>query len=171
MFSIDESVLAVIVVVLCVISIGVYILSFLDKSNAFTKYGMCVPILSMVLFVVLGVIVSGKRVPNGGAIEGYETWGYYGQYTFDLEWGFYVECILLVIACVISVLLYKGKLVNSKKDDVVEQISSPADELKKYKELLDLGAITEEEYMVKKKQVLGLSSTDNPEKDESQYQP
>ena len=32
---------------------------------------------------------------------------------------------------------------------------SPADELKKYKELLDMGAITQEEYEMKKKQILG----------------
>lgn len=33
---------------------------------------------------------------------------------------------------------------------------SPADELKKYKELLDMGAITQEEFELKKKQLLGL---------------
>ncbi|WP_051217013.1 SHOCT domain-containing protein [Butyrivibrio fibrisolvens] len=33
---------------------------------------------------------------------------------------------------------------------------SSADELKKYKELLDSGAITEDEYDIKKKQILGL---------------
>ena len=33
---------------------------------------------------------------------------------------------------------------------------SPADELKKFKELLDMGAITQEEYDAKKKQLLGL---------------
>lgn len=34
--------------------------------------------------------------------------------------------------------------------------SSPADELKKYKELLDMGVITQEEFNAKKKQLLGL---------------
>lgn len=33
---------------------------------------------------------------------------------------------------------------------------SDAEELKKYKELLDSGAITKEEYEIKKKQMLGL---------------
>ncbi len=33
---------------------------------------------------------------------------------------------------------------------------SNADEIKKYKELLDIGAITQEEYDAKKKQLLGL---------------
>ena len=34
--------------------------------------------------------------------------------------------------------------------------SSPADELKKFKELLDMGIITQEEFEAKKKQLLGL---------------
>lgn len=38
----------------------------------------------------------------------------------------------------------------------VIQSSTPADDIKKYKELLDMGAITEEEFAAKKKQLLGL---------------
>ena len=37
-----------------------------------------------------------------------------------------------------------------------QPVVSPADELKKFKELLDMGAITQEEYDAKKKQLLGL---------------
>lgn len=36
------------------------------------------------------------------------------------------------------------------------ETSSPADELKKYKELLDMGVITQDEFDAKKKQLLGL---------------
>ena len=38
---------------------------------------------------------------------------------------------------------------------VVQQVSA-ADEIKKFKELLDLGVITQEEFDAKKKQLLGL---------------
>lgn len=38
----------------------------------------------------------------------------------------------------------------------IETASSPADEIKKYKELLDMGAITQEEFDAKKKQLLGI---------------
>ena len=38
----------------------------------------------------------------------------------------------------------------------VVQQTSAADELKKFKELLDMGAITQEEFDAKKKQLLGL---------------
>ncbi|MBR5601424.1 MAG: SHOCT domain-containing protein, partial [Clostridia bacterium] len=39
---------------------------------------------------------------------------------------------------------------------IVTQQLSPADELKKFKELLDMGIITQEEFDAKKKQLLGL---------------
>ena len=48
---------------------------------------------------------------------------------------------------------------QEKKSDaatVAEVPQSGADELKKYKELLEIGAITQEEFDAKKKQLLGL---------------
>lgn len=45
---------------------------------------------------------------------------------------------------------------NNKKNDKNDDISGGADEIKKYKELLDSGAITQEEYDKKKNQLLGL---------------
>ena len=44
---------------------------------------------------------------------------------------------------------------NKNSQNNIAQIS-PADELKKFKELLDMGIITEEEFNAKKKEVLGL---------------
>lgn len=49
----------------------------------------------------------------------------------------------------IRVLLHKNNMVSNN------EIISAADEIKKYKELLDIGAITEEEYAKKKKELLG----------------
>ena len=58
-----------------------------------------------------------------------------------------------------------NKLFNERKNSVVHNVqpapvvinnSSNADELKKYKELLDMGAISQEEYDQKKKELLGL---------------
>ena len=50
-----------------------------------------------------------------------------------------------------------------KKDEVAQPqnniavpTTSPVEEIKKYKELLDLGIITQEEFDIKKKQLLGL---------------
>ena len=44
---------------------------------------------------------------------------------------------------------------NSPNGNAVQQLS-PVEELKKYKELLDLGAISQEEFDLKKKELLGL---------------
>lgn len=44
---------------------------------------------------------------------------------------------------------------NGQNIQVLQQ-SSPADEIKKYKELLDSGILTQEEFEIKKKQLLGL---------------
>ena len=45
---------------------------------------------------------------------------------------------------------------NSEQTNVTSNTPSAADEIKKYKELLDMGAITQEEFEAKKKQLLGL---------------
>ena len=45
--------------------------------------------------------------------------------------------------------------VSTKENTIVQQVSN-ADELKKYKDLLDSGIITQEEFDAKKKQLLGL---------------
>lgn len=45
---------------------------------------------------------------------------------------------------------------GTKAPEPVNNIASSADELLKFKQLLDMGAITQEEFDVKKKQLLGL---------------
>ena len=45
---------------------------------------------------------------------------------------------------------------NKSGTTIVQQANSPAEELKKMKELLDMGIITQEEFDAKKKQLLGL---------------
>lgn len=50
--------------------------------------------------------------------------------------------------------IYK-KSKNVTTTQVIKE-ASPADELIKYKQLLDMGALTEEEFDIKKKEILGL---------------
>lgn len=56
-------------------------------------------------------------------------------------------------SCVCGITMKESKNWKVKKE---EKTTSQADEIKKFKELLDSGAITEEEYEAKKKQILGL---------------
>lgn len=51
---------------------------------------------------------------------------------------------------------YKEIESNAATNSVVQAALSPAEELKKFKELLDMGVITQEEFDTKKRQLLGL---------------
>lgn len=61
-----------------------------------------------------------------------------------------------------SFLLKKSILRNNQNQQMISELSNQAnikndmDELKKYKELLDQGIITQEEFDAKKKQLLGI---------------
>lgn len=48
---------------------------------------------------------------------------------------------------------------HSNSATIIQQTASPAEELKKMKELLDMGILTQEEFDAKKKQLLGLPNT------------
>lgn len=50
----------------------------------------------------------------------------------------------------------EGYLFNNEEDNDNRMNVSVADEIKKFKELLDLGAITQEEFDIQKKKLLGL---------------
>lgn len=52
----------------------------------------------------------------------------------------------------------RGRIIDSfkSKQNAVPSAVSPMDELKKLKELLDMGIVTQEEFDAKKKQLLGL---------------
>lgn len=54
---------------------------------------------------------------------------------------------------------YCKKQIDDYKSGIHNQTvaaASPADELKKFKELLDMGVVSQEEFDAKKKQILGL---------------
>lgn len=59
-------------------------------------------------------------------------------------------------ACVIKNYIEGIILNRSKNKGTVVQQASPAEELKKFKELLDMGVISQAEFDAKKKQILGL---------------
>lgn len=81
---------------------------------------------------------------------------------FDGYWGtmiFWIAGIgLFVGGLVMSIVAYTQGDASQPTStaSAVRPVVDPADELKKYKDLLDTGAITQEEFDVKKKQLLNL---------------
>lgn len=85
----------------------------------------------------------------------------YFRYAYEASVLFWVVSILMVMLVAYSVFSFikfneEGLLHNADAQGQNAVILSDADELKKYKELLDEGIISQEEYEQKKKQLLGL---------------
>ncbi len=74
----------------------------------------------------------------------------------DLEYGnIYKEKITSAVTTIDDIVKKYKNAGNAATVQVVQQAST-ADELKKFKELLDMGIISQEEFAAKKKQLLGL---------------
>lgn len=109
-------------------------------------------------------------------IERYSDITFYGvsvQYTYYFLWG---SLALLAVFVVLSIMYTKDGPRAPKVVTVVQPAQqvpiSAADEIKKLKELCDLGVISQEEFDAKKEQLLGLSGTEkNAEADESKQTP
>lgn len=138
--------LAFFVTIFVVVGIVALIMKSIEMNNVFSKIGCFAPALAFVLFGVLWI----------------KTLDYDTHY--HSAWGIFVECILLLVASALSILIglnfFKNKPVNVSvaKNATIPQTppNSVADELAKYKNLLDSGAITQDEYDAKKSQLLRL---------------
>ncbi len=70
-------------------------------------------------------------------------------YKSGFVWGFFLGIIgLIIVACYPNL--------NAQANTIQSPQQTSIDDLKRYKELLDSGAITEEEYESKKKQLLNI---------------
>ena len=74
-------------------------------------------------------------------------------YSFGLWWFF---GWMLFIVAIIAVMFLPNKNAQDQKNNPLPYVQNSADELMKYKELLDNGVITQEEFEAKKKQILNL---------------
>lgn len=97
------------------------------------------------LFVVYVLIFFLAAIPaNIAGKKGYSVVGFY-----------FFGLFFFIIALIVALCLGDKKQFRNQQITNVNNIS-PADEIKKYKELLDQGAITEEEFQEKKRQLLNL---------------
>ncbi len=148
--------LALLIAAAAAMSITILVMQSLKIRNQLTMFCYFAPLAVTVLFALISCMDIVSTVPNGEP-GGTATWGYYGHYEYVPTWGFYIECALLTVVCVISVLGIKGMLTdNSEAVPENNGTSDVTDQLKKYKELLDNGVLTQEEFESKKKQLLDL---------------
>lgn len=87
------------------------------------------------------------------------TWYSNSMYTYEICWMFYIIIALNVISIALAMVLKFGKQyenVTTKSGDKNAKATEPIDEIMAYKELLDSGVITQEEFDEKKKQILKL---------------
>lgn len=83
-------------------------------------------------------------------------WSYGNGYTsYSVNWMFYISVALQICAAALMVIGMTGKEIPFAFPKPAQKISN-ADELIKYKELLDSGIISQEEFDAKKKQLLDL---------------
>ena len=124
------------------------------KRNNVDKDGVLhviIPIVNVIIMFAMGPLFFSYHIENSQ---------YMNVYIKRVDWLFYTNILLLFAIVVISLIKRSNTVVPKIKEQpqIINNIqqTSNADELKKFKELLDTGIITQEEFDAKKKQLLGL---------------
>ena len=112
------------------------------------RAGGLLPLLSLVMLAVAVIIRCSTRVDNGYT-------ELYGWWTCRFGWLLYIVFALQLVAAVLGILLLRDRFRNDTPKQTVS-VPDAAEELKKLKELLDTGVITQADFDAKKKQLLGL---------------
>ncbi len=145
-------ILAIILIAVLAISFVAYLFSYLQKENKLANAYFYMPFISFILLIAFAFYAY--------AFAEVDTTNW--RYEWTINWLFYIIISLHILTIVFSILLkfrkysYEPKRMFAKEQYSANVVSSAADDIKKYKELLDLGIISQEEFDTKKKQLLGL---------------
>ena len=143
-------------IIFSLVALVYYILHFVtDMPQLQHKY--CIAISSVPVAFLIACLIS---INNYTASSN----GTYGSYSlisqvYGVDWGFYLICALYLSLIVLELFkhFYKFEEIKPKTaHTTILQNTSPIEEVKQFKELLDAGIITQEEFDAKKKQLLGL---------------
>lgn len=132
---------AIIVAIICFIKVVDHTIKIVDKAWIFALFHTAV----MSLFLTYSCVISKVvRISY--------------RYEYSINWMSYIIIALNLIVLILSVVLKVDKEANVpvKKHIIAEEQKESADDLRGYKELLDSGVITQEEFDFKKKQIMGL---------------
>lgn len=133
------------IVAICwVICIGAILYSIIrGKDHKLIWFAPCITLVPFFVFTEC-VKRAEYNWSNGGGFTSY-----------SINWMFYVSLALQICAAALMIIAMTGKELPFSLPKSTPKVSE-ADELAKYKELLDKGVITQEEFDAKKKQILGL---------------
>ena len=140
----------ILIIFASVVALTYFVLYFATNIQPIRKKCfIAIPCIALPLLLIC-VIVMESAVERGAKYS--EVYG--------TDWGFYLICALYLAIVVLELYKHFSKINEDKKPSNSEtptiQNMSSADELKKLKDLLDDGIITQEEFDTKKKQLLGL---------------
>ena len=147
------TVLAVILVIFMLLSFGALLYCFIKNETKLAKYFYFAPLVSFLILMFFTIYVAAFAKDD--SVYWCDEW--------NLNWLIFVIIALHIITVLLCMVLrfnlfkrFTSKNFGSGETLKKNEAVSNADELKKYKELLDTGVITQEEFDAKKKQILGL---------------
>lgn len=146
----DNIIWGILLLIASVFALTYFVLYFTTKIQwVRKKYCIAIPCISLPILVTSVIIISANSVRYSNASECYSA-----------DWGFYLICALYLAIVALELYKHFSKIDEESKpkhtEPIVVQNLSSAEELKKFKELLDTGIITQEEFDAKKKELLGL---------------
>lgn len=130
------------------IGISVLILQSVGKQSKTVDLLTFTPVISAAIFILFSLLeFIPDEMPNS-----YSPYGYLGC---SPGWGYYIEIALIIAVAFMSVLIATGKL-NDIQTPITQTTNAidGAVEILKYKQLLDEGIISQEEFDAKKKIVI-----------------
>ncbi len=149
----------------CLIGLALFIRQLLStddkRNNVITLFAPIIELAIILIMTFAGGFYYGESKFHGYRYN-YSS-GNYEKGIIRPSTFYYIFIVLLIVLIILSIAGYFLAKKKGIEDEVVQKdvvvvknTSSVADELRAYKELLDSGVITQEEFDEKKKQLLGL---------------
>ena len=147
-----------------ILGLVLFIIQFIAKGNKRNNPITLIPPVLSAFFLLVYTLLAGHYFDE---FKGYTYNHWAGTYDKDFMRPATFYFVFVVVLLALLVIAFVGYFLAKKRGIIDEtithtasiQVSQPsiADELKKYKELLDTGAITTDEYEAKKRELLNKS--------------
>lgn len=142
----DGKILPIVFIVLIVLNL-IFCIIWTRMNRKINFIQIVLPILSGAVFIVIGLLYSAGEYQT--LVEKLATLVYEGEAIYSVSYVYIIELIIIFLMSIIAIFKVK-KQDNIVEDKAVENF----DTIIKYKELLNNGIITQEEFDAKKNQIL-----------------